>query len=70
MSAAHRLAASPRLTIASTDNGASSRRRAAAHSAKLDERKRKGSRSGEGNAFWQVIWNYGKLDVVPPCDPH
>lgn len=51
MSAAHRLAASPRLTVASADNEASSRHRAAAHSAKLDKGKRKGSRSGEGECL-------------------
>lgn len=42
---------------------------AVARWAKLDKGKRKGSRSGEGNAFWQVIWNYGKLNVTPQRDP-
>jgi len=32
------------------------------------KKKGKGESTGEGNAFWQVIWNYGKLNVMAiPC---
>lgn len=30
---------------------------------KLEE-EREREEHGEGNAFWQVIWNYGKLNVM------